>query len=350
MVFDKQYYDSTWPGQGVHRHDYCPYWANRLVDEFKPKRVLDIGTGCGHLVKLLRERGVDAWGVDSSEYALANCCAPGFVLNASVTDLPFKDDSFDVVFSNGLWEYVEEKDVRKGRDEVWRVGARQHHEIDHDKCDYMPEFVTWKSLDWWNEKLAAPKVLVSCPTHRSKEYAHDAWLAMTRTIDYPNYEVFVVDNSPTPDCAKRWGFAWMGDRYPDALNMGQCERMGRSMQIAQDKFLAEGFEWWFNVEIDVIPAPQMLKTLIKHGRGADWTAHVYPARGGDIECSSGIGCTLWSRKLIEDFRFESMGDQTGHCVDAYLWHKCIFPNTAKYPTRELWGHVPTKHLKEPDNG
>jgi 2-polyprenyl-3-methyl-5-hydroxy-6-metoxy-1,4-benzoquinol methylase len=345
VVFDSEYYDSIWGS--VHRHDYCPYWADRLVQEFgRSARILDIGTGCGHLVKLLRERGCDAWGVDSSEYAIANNCAPGYVLNASVTDLPFKDARFDVVFSNGLWEYLTEEEIAKGAKEIWRVGASQIHNIDHDQCDYRNDFVTWKPQAWWGEQLAAPKVLVSCPTHELKEYAHAAWLEMARTVNYPNYEIFVVDNSATRECAERWGFAWMGDRYPEALSMGQCERMGRSMQIAQDKFLAENFQWWFNVEIDVIPAPEMLKTLLRLGCGADWIAHVYPARGGDIECCSGIGCSLWSRKLIQDFRFETMGDHLGHCVDGYFWQR-VLPQTAKYPTHELWGHVPTKHLKGP---
>jgi hypothetical protein len=92
----------------------------------------------------------------------------------------------------------------------------------------------------------------------------------------------------------------------------------------------------------------MLKTLLKLGRGADWIAHVYPARGGVDECCSGIGCSLWSRRLIEDFSFVGSGDKLGHCVDSYFW-QWVRPQN-KYLTREFWGHVPTKHLKEPDNG
>lgn len=345
MIFTKDYYDSVWGT--VHRHDYCPYWADRLKQY---SRVLDIGTGCGYLVKLLRERGVDAWGIDTSEYAIANTCAPGYVLSASVIDMPFKEDSFDAVFSNGLWEYLTLNEIAKGRDEIWRVGinAKQIHNIDHDQCDYREDFITWKPQSWWDEQLAAPKVLVSCPTHESKEYAHQAWIDMAKSLDYPNYEIFVVDNSPTPDCYNRWK-----DKIPMAYlspdpSWDQCMRMGRSMEIARQKFLKEGFSYWFNVEIDVIPNPEILKVLLRNGKGADWTAHVYPARGDTQESSSGIGCSLWTRKLIEDFPFETMGDHDGNCVDAYFWHKCVFPQTHKYPTRELWGHVLTKHLAGPN--
>lgn len=345
MVFNRQYYDSVWGS--VHRHDYCEYWAERIIHEHRPRRVLDIGTGCGFLVKTLREKGVEAWGIDSSDYAIANCCAPGYILKSSVTDIPFADDFFDVVFSNGLWEYLTLDEIAKGSDEIWRVGRRQIHNIDHDKCDFREDFVTWKPLEWWDEQLSAPKVLVSCPTHESKEYAHQAWIDMAKSLDYPNYEIFVVDNSPTPDCYNRWK-----DKIPMAYlspdpSWDQCMRMGRSMEIARQKFLDEGFRYWFNVEIDVIPESSILKVLLKNGKGADWIAHVYPARGETQESSSGIGCSMWSRRLIEDFPFETMGDHIGHCVDAYFWHKCVFPQSHKYPTRELWGHAYMKHLKEP---
>jgi len=336
MEFGKEYFDSIWGT--VHRHDYCSYWADRLINEFGKCRILDAGTGCGYLVKLLREKGCDAWGIDSSEYAITNTCAPGYVLNASITNTPFNNKRFDVIFSNGLWEYLTEEEIKKGAKEIWRIGHKQIHNIDHDKCDFREDFVTWKSQEWWDEQLAAPKVLVSCPTHESKEYAHEEWIKMSKNIDYPNYEVFVVDNSPTPECAKRWGFEWV-ETTPE---MDQCQRMAASMEIAQQKFLKENFQWWFNVEIDVIPDPQMIKTLLKHGEGADWIAHVYPPRGGTEECCSGIGCSLWSRRLIEDFPFKGSGDHLNQCVDSYFWN-WVRPQN-KYLTRELWGHVPTEHL------
>ncbi len=336
-MFDSQYYDSIWGG--VHRHDYCPYWADRIVTEHGKCRILDVGTGCGYLVKLLRDRGCDAWGVDSSDYAIANCCAPGYVVKGSVTYIPFKDDSFDIVFSNGLWSYVAEEDVPKGRDEIWRVGAKQIHNIDHDRTDYMEAFVTWKSQAWWDEALAASKVLVSCPTHQCKEYAHRAWLDNVAKIDYSNYEVYVVDNSPTPDCSKRWGFDWLkceGDI---------CQRMATCMELVRRKFLAGNYKWWFNLEIDVIPDPGMLKLLIKFD--GDWLGHAFPDRGciGN-EISSGIGCTLWSRKLIEDFSFTDKGICNGSGIDGLMWN-WVRPQ-GKYKTHEIWSHLPIQHLKEPE--
>src|SRR5436190_1523662 len=42
--------------------------AQAIVTELSPKTVLDAGCGIGFLVQALRERGVDAFGIDISEY------------------------------------------------------------------------------------------------------------------------------------------------------------------------------------------------------------------------------------------------------------------------------------------
>ncbi len=50
--------------------------ADRIVADFNPTRALDAGCAWGLLVEALRERGVDAWGIDVSEYAI-NQVEPG---------------------------------------------------------------------------------------------------------------------------------------------------------------------------------------------------------------------------------------------------------------------------------
>lgn len=343
MIFGQEYYEEIWGS--VHRHDYCPYWRDRLIHEFGKCRILDIGCGCGHLVKLLRESGCDAWGVEISDYAIQNSCVPCYVVKGNATDLPFKNERFDLVFSQGLMEYIAEEDVPKVRDEFWRVGAAQHHEIDHDKCDYRPDFVTWKSQEWWNAQLAAPKVLISCPTHECKEYSHQAWIDNIRKTDYPNFEIFVVDNSPTPDCFHRWK-----DRIPmvhidTPSEWDSAQRVAASMEITRQKFLRENFKWWWNVESDIIPDPHTLKVLIKHA--GDWTGHAFPGRGQTEQVSSGLGCSLFSRRLMEDFTFIGAGDALCQHVDSFFWN-WVRPQN-KYQVVELWGYGTIHHLKEPES-
>jgi SAM-dependent methyltransferase len=56
--------------------------ADRIVAELAPKRVLDVGCAIGLLVEALHQRGVDAWGIDVSDYAISQ-------VDASVADRCF---------------------------------------------------------------------------------------------------------------------------------------------------------------------------------------------------------------------------------------------------------------------
>jgi len=62
--------------------------AQAIVTELAPKSVLDAGCGIGFLVEALRERGVEAFGLDISEYAIANAAdeVRPFCELASITD------------------------------------------------------------------------------------------------------------------------------------------------------------------------------------------------------------------------------------------------------------------------
>lgn len=44
--------------------------ADRIIEDLHPERVIDVGCAKGFLVEALCERGVDAWGIDISEYAI----------------------------------------------------------------------------------------------------------------------------------------------------------------------------------------------------------------------------------------------------------------------------------------
>jgi len=51
-----------------------PMWRRRaefIIEKFHPKTTLDIGSATGDLVKSLNELGVDAYGVDGSDYAIS---------------------------------------------------------------------------------------------------------------------------------------------------------------------------------------------------------------------------------------------------------------------------------------
>ncbi len=75
-------FDASYYAHGVGAEPYRwdnPVWprhfgriADFLVATFAPRTVLDVGCGVGFLVDALRDRGVDARGIDVSAYAIAH--------------------------------------------------------------------------------------------------------------------------------------------------------------------------------------------------------------------------------------------------------------------------------------
>lgn len=339
--FNQKYYDDIWGS--VHRHDYTESLANALIQKYGKVRILDCGTGCGHLVKLLREKGCDAWGFDVSDYAIENSCAKGYVVKAHASKLPFADNSFDVVHSNGLFGY--DMEVESIIKELKRVGKIQDHNIDCEECDLQPEFqiINVKPRSWWDEKLKGgiPKVLVTCPVFDGKSYCFDEWVKMAKSLTYENYDILVVDNSKTED---------FYNKYKDQIPMihltfdGQKDdgmyRVCRSMAEVRKHFLRGDYDFWMNIEADNIPPPNVIETLLKY-QPCDWIAHVYPDGTGK-GFMAGIGCSLISRKLIEDFNMDdvSIFDDS---PDAEVWN--WVQKNGGYKTVEIYFEMDVKHLK-----
>ncbi len=89
--------------------------ADRIINDFAPKTVLDAGCALGMLVKILRDRGVEAYGIDISEYAINNVddsikpyCAVCSLTEALPANFPPK---FDLVFSSEVIEHLYEEDA-----------------------------------------------------------------------------------------------------------------------------------------------------------------------------------------------------------------------------------------------
>ncbi len=84
--------------------------ARTLVEKFDPKTVLDIGCAKGYLVYAFRNLGLEAYGVDISEYATSQ--GPPeirnrlFNVDVEHEQLPFGDETFDLVNATEILEHL----------------------------------------------------------------------------------------------------------------------------------------------------------------------------------------------------------------------------------------------------
>jgi len=76
----------------------------------RPRKILEVGSGKGYMLRHLRDRGHDVCGVDMDPAAIAECGQDVTVHQSLATDLPFDDGSFDIVVSFDLFEHVPDSD------------------------------------------------------------------------------------------------------------------------------------------------------------------------------------------------------------------------------------------------
>ncbi len=165
-IYDRDYFEN---GIATKKSNYVDYSWNRLgsyfqktakhiVDKFSPKSVLDVGCAKGYLVKSLIELGVDAKGIDPSEYALSGAHedVKSKLTSGVVQSIPFDDNTFDVVTCFDVMEHIPEADIDIALSEMIRVSKQwvvlrlvtkelpddidKNHATIHDK-------------EWWIDKI-----------------------------------------------------------------------------------------------------------------------------------------------------------------------------------------------------
>ena len=135
--------------------------AKDIVDHFGLKpgdRLLDVGCAKGFLVKDLLELGIDAYGIDISEYALTHCEPEvvGRLHLGSAESLPFPDRSFAAVTS-----------------------INTAHNLPHDRCvSAMREM----------ERLAPGRGFIQVDSYRTPEQKalFESWVLTAMHHDYPD--------------------------------------------------------------------------------------------------------------------------------------------------------------------
>jgi protoporphyrinogen oxidase/SAM-dependent methyltransferase len=125
-----QNYRGLGPYSEVWQHFTDPAYLTELIrivwdraQTDKPGyKLLVAGSASGELVGALRERGIDAWGIENNRaiHARTPKALQEFNALGSIVDMPFEDAQFDFVFETSLC-HVSEKQVARAVRELHRV-------------------------------------------------------------------------------------------------------------------------------------------------------------------------------------------------------------------------------------
>ena len=120
-IYNQAYYHS---GCGPIPYEVPDHWvrffgevADHIIEDLKPQTVLDAGCAMGYLVAALRDRGVEAYGVDISDYAISMVredikpyCKVGSLTEVLPEPLP---RHYDLVVTIEVLEHLSAEDGKK---------------------------------------------------------------------------------------------------------------------------------------------------------------------------------------------------------------------------------------------
>jgi len=122
-------YDKTWTSGGYPAQSCwgCRF-ATDVIAKLKFHTILDAGTGNGALTRLMRQYGKNAYGIELSRAALEKECpdllSKNYVEAGILTNLPYEDNSFDLVMSSDVLEHIDPAEADAVVKELVRVSRR----------------------------------------------------------------------------------------------------------------------------------------------------------------------------------------------------------------------------------
>jgi hypothetical protein len=210
--------------------------------------------------------------------------------------------------------------------------------------------------------MRLPKVLGFTPIYSGKDYCLDEWIENLQKFTYANYEHIVIDNTDDNGVyfeKLKTKLEPLGIKvYHVSRGENSREALAKAQNFAREIFLRGDYDYFFSLESDIFPKPNIVDALVSHGLNVvgglymlgfmkddtrtpcimlDWknektntwgTRIIQPEqfmdyldKGVKEVAAGGLGATLIYRKVVEKVPFTYIPGLKGHsdvywCNDA----------------------------------
>lgn len=116
-----------------------------------------------------------------------------------------------------------------------------------------------------------PKVLVGCPTYDGKDYVLEEYMENVISLDYPNYDIIIVDNSERKGgpffkrlkkYESRKGNAKNVYVISDRRARTSRQTIAKSRNKIREHFLRGDYKYYMSIEFDLIPPKDIITKLM----------------------------------------------------------------------------------------
>ena len=164
----RQFYDDVYKAGLYNPNNSENQWELLLQDLPPFKRGLDVGCGPGYGVKYCKGKDCIVYGMDLAHIqriwdrvGIKERCVVG-----EAQAIPFKNDSFDLVFCADVLEHIMDRDIDFVFSEMARVGygyfffSISLEEERKPVADKIYTHITIKSPEWWLNKITTNNIKI----------------------------------------------------------------------------------------------------------------------------------------------------------------------------------------------
>ena len=110
-----------------------------------------------------------------------------------------------------------------------------------------------------------PKILVGCPIWNGKDYIIERYVNRLKELDYPNYDILLVDNTRGTKYLERVKKLKVNCVKAKWSSIAK-QRIVNSRNVLRDYTLKNNYDYYFSLEEDIIPPKHILKELLSHNK------------------------------------------------------------------------------------